>query len=296
MLYERSTKSTSKQTRTTAISAGFNFNMKYYSFRSTLVIATTYIFMAIQPASAQSSVPAAEIGRCAALSDSLKRLACYDTLGLRVTKSKDGGKAIRESQAEEAKQLLVQTQDRERTAELQRIAAAEDAKASAELAKKEQIRKTGLASAVKATSALQAIKKLQVRVEAGVSYRDYPAVLADAKYAFGEFAESEAARTLNEAEQLMRVSISHYERAAEVWRTKFSGRGGVSEIFSRFENTRLYDEILSIYGSRMRTEAQVSDGLLYAGALPVIWSAARASTMKADESIRLYVGTLTAER
>lgn len=266
--------------------------MTYSSLKYAFALASTYFLVGIQPVSAQSTVPAAEIGRCAVLNDSLKRLACYDTLALRVTKSKDGGKAIRESQAEEAKQLQVEAQDRERAADLQRTAAAEQAKASAELARKEQIRVAGLTLAAKATSALQALKKMQTRVEAGVSYRDYPAVLADAKYAFSEFAESDAAGTLSEAVQFMRTSISHYERAADVWQVKFSGRGRVSEIFSRFENPALYDNLLSMYGSRMRTEAQVDQGLLYAGALPVIWSEARASTIKADDSIRLYVGML----
>ena len=284
------------QSSSMATKARSNLNIKNSSSKNALVLALTCIFAAIQSASAQSSVPAAEIGRCAAFSNSLKRLACYDNLGLRVAKSRDGGRAIKEFQAEETKKSLIQDQNQKKAAELQRTAEAEAVKGAAELVKKEQIRASGLVLAAKATSALQAIKKLQVRVETGVSYRDYPAVLADAKYAFSEFADSDAAKTLSESEQLMRVSITHYERAAEVWRTKFSGRGRVSEIFSRFENPSLYDQILSIYGSHMRTEAQVQRGLLYAGALPVIWGEARLFTTKADDSIRLYIETLAIAR
>jgi hypothetical protein len=74
-----------------------------------------------------------------------------------------------------------------------------------------------------AKEAVVAFKKLQNKIETGISYRDYSPAVADAKFPAKLFLESaEAKKEPDLAESLSKIA-NHYDSAIAVWEYKFSG-------------------------------------------------------------------------
>jgi hypothetical protein len=87
----------------------------------------------------------------------------------------------------------------------------------------------GLAYAQSAKDAYKALKKLEVRTQAGVSYRDYPAVLTDAETEVDLFLKSKAAKKNPQFSEHIKKAMTSYVMAMEVWKLKF-GYGSPSDI------------------------------------------------------------------
>jgi len=88
------------------------------------------------------------------------------------------------------------------------------------------------ALAESAKQAVRALKKLEARCQVGISYKDYGAVLGDAKFEVNLFLEGlEAKKRPRLAESVDKV-MGHYEFAETVWRHKFTGGRGVRETIS----------------------------------------------------------------
>lgn len=80
-------------------------------------------------------------------------------------------------------------------------------------------------------------------------------------------------------------ALLHYETALAVWSVRFAARGvRPSEVFNRFENERLYDQLMTTYAGRVQAAMVNGRGLHYGATLSVIWSAAR---QELDEAERL---------
>jgi hypothetical protein len=85
-----------------------------------------------------------------------------------------------------------------------------------------------------AREALRALKKLEARCQAGISYQDYGPALGEAKFEVNLFLESsEAKKRVKLAESIDKV-MGHYDTAGTVWKRKFSessdssrGLGGI---------------------------------------------------------------------
>jgi len=74
-----------------------------------------------------------------------------------------------------------------------------------------------------AKEAVMALKKLQIKVETGISHRDYAPAVAEAKFPTKLFLESaESKKEPDLAESLSKI-INHYDSAIAVWEYKFSG-------------------------------------------------------------------------
>lgn len=77
-----------------------------------------------------------------------------------------------------------------------------------------------------AKDAIQALKKLQMRTETGVSYREYPSILSDTKYTVKMYVESPEGALNSELSKLLLEPLNHFESALTIWKDKFSTNKG----------------------------------------------------------------------
>jgi len=78
------------------------------------------------------------------------------------------------------------------------------------------------ASAQSANDALVALKMLETRCETGISYRDYSAALAEAKFPVRLFIESGQAEGQPQVIDALNRAIEHYEFAGRLWNARFT--------------------------------------------------------------------------
>ncbi len=97
-----------------------------------------------------------------------------------------------------------------------------------------------------AKNALKSLRKLDIRVGTGISYRDYPAVLAETKFEVQQFTNSQAAVLLPAVSQSMEKAIESYDDALVLWQYKFSGNALREDISSVREEAR-FDGFLSAH-------------------------------------------------
>lgn len=81
----------------------------------------------------------------------------------------------------------------------------------------------GHAYAQSAKEAVMALKRLEARVQAGISYRDYGPALGEAKFPVNMYIESLDAKKTTELSGLIEKTMFHYEQAAFVWKEKIKG-------------------------------------------------------------------------
>jgi len=106
-------------------------------------------------------------------------------------------------------------------------------------------RRSNSALGESAKEAVRALKKLEARCQAGISYKDYVAALGDAKFEVNLFLEgTEAKKRPRLAESIDKV-MGHYEFAGTVWRHKFSSSRRVTEMISI--NSEFGQGILKLY-------------------------------------------------
>jgi hypothetical protein len=78
------------------------------------------------------------------------------------------------------------------------------------------------AFAQSAKEAVMALKKLEARVQAGISYRDYGPALGEAKFPINLFMESADAKNHPELTEAFNKTMKHYEYAGSLWNLKVS--------------------------------------------------------------------------
>lgn len=94
-----------------------------------------------------------------------------------------------------------------------------------------------------AREALRALKKLEARVQVGISYRDYGPALGDAQFEVNQFLESPEAKEKSELAESIASVLGHYQFANVVWRHKVSSGWGFF-IFYENKNKDSPDRIL----------------------------------------------------
>ncbi|MCS7215503.1 MAG: hypothetical protein NZ826_05040 [Thermodesulfovibrio sp.] len=72
-----------------------------------------------------------------------------------------------------------------------------------------------------AEEAYKELRKVQARTQVGVSYRDYPSVLAPAKYAVNMYLKSKEAQKNPQLTSKIKLAMTYYEFALTVWDFKF---------------------------------------------------------------------------
>ena len=68
-----------------------------------------------------------------------------------------------------------------------------------------------------AKDAVRALQKLQARVEAGISYRDYAPALGDALFEVKLFLRNPEAKTKPELAAAISKAMGYYQTAGEIW-------------------------------------------------------------------------------
>lgn len=166
---------------------------------------------------------------CESLSDAQRRLACYD---------------------KQAKKIKIRPNPE-----------AEKRQAEEELRAKQKAKALSDAS-----EALKALRRFESRVDTGISYRDYSAPLADAKFEVAQFVRSAEGAMLPDVVSALNKAVGHYSIAGELWRVRFSG-SRPRDHFARFDSPALYDILTGTYGMVPKSDL----GILYKAALSSLW-------------------------
>lgn len=133
-----------------------------------------------------------------------------------------------------------------------------------------------LVFAQSAKEAVMALKKLQTKVETGISYRDYASAIAEAKFPVKLFLESPASKDEPDLSTAMSNILAHYDVANAVWGYKFSGRRVQDYIFRKFD-PELYDSLVKNYN--------VGSNSAYDGPIIIIDLAVTKIWQKASEEL-----------
>ena len=142
-----------------------------------------------------------------------------------------------------------------------------------------------LTHAQSAKEALMALKKLQARTQAGISYKDYGNALGEAKFPLNQFFESKDAQKYPELSTSLRKAMTHYEYATLPWNHKMSSSSG----FYIWVNSDIGKDIEQNYpnarkdayaGGAVRSNSYLVDLLL-----PLIWAEA---SKELDIATKLY--------
>jgi hypothetical protein len=73
-----------------------------------------------------------------------------------------------------------------------------------------------------AEDAVKSLKKVEGRIQTGVSYQDFPQILADATKAVNVFLKSNEAKDNPQLAKYIDTTLSYYTHAKEIWDIKFN--------------------------------------------------------------------------
>lgn len=225
--------------------------------KNIFVLALAVIPLFTEPALAQQ--------QCASITNAKKRLACYD-----IAKDAEKDAALREQAAKKNAEIdaVLREQTTKKNAESQAI--------------KEAI--------VEANKTLASLRRMENRIEVGVSYRDYPSVLADASNAVREFHDSKHSAYMPELDRLFLKVDKQYRDALFLWQDKFD-HGRVYDSPALIGQTkRVYESLVSTYPELTRA-VFVDSGfmgsgvqhLAYGRGLSILWGMSSSDLRCASE-------------
>jgi len=156
-----------------------------------------------------------------------------------------------------------------------------------------------LVFAQSAKDAVRALKKLEARCQAGISYKDYSPALGDAKFEVNMFMGTHEAKQKPELASSIQKAMQHYETAAFVWKLKFVGRG-VNETLALDDYNRYGHTLIGAYpkmnkptregGSLITIEGwqtiPTETKIFISSALSIIWAYASDEIAKTDTLIK----------
>jgi len=79
-----------------------------------------------------------------------------------------------------------------------------------------------LALAQTAKDALKSLKNIEARIEVGVSYQDYPQIVAEANREVNMFLDSNEAKKNPQLAKNIKMALDYYITAKEIWDIKFN--------------------------------------------------------------------------
>lgn len=95
-----------------------------------------------------------------------------------------------------------------------------------------------------ARNAVRALKKLEARTEAGMSYRDYSPALGDAKFEVNMFIESKEANNFSDMKSSIIKAMNYYDNAKYFWSINIISYGGRG-YFPKGD--KVYSEYFNLY-------------------------------------------------
>ena len=127
-----------------------------------------------------------------------------------------------------------------------------------------------------AKDALRSLQKLQARVEAGISLRDYSPALGDALFKVKLFLESPEAKKKPELVEAINRAMEHYRMAGTVW----DASGGYPCTTDVYPIANIYPELKNEWTSCNSTDPPAYR-LSVAKILEIIWKEANKELKKA---------------
>ncbi|MEW6615015.1 MAG: hypothetical protein AB1401_06065 [Thermodesulfobacteriota bacterium] len=97
-----------------------------------------------------------------------------------------------------------------------------------------------------AKEAILALKKLQVKVQTGITYKEYSPAVAEAKFPVIVFLESPEGKLDTALSAYLSKAVRHYDNAISVWGIKFSSRRVESRIYAD-KNRELFEAVIRMY-------------------------------------------------
>jgi hypothetical protein len=92
-----------------------------------------------------------------------------------------------------------------------------------------------------AEEAIRALKILEAKTEAGISYSDYWPALGGAKFEVNMYLDTKEAKSKVKLTESIKKTLRHYENAAKVW------RGALNNNDIIYTNTKLAEWIIQVY-------------------------------------------------
>jgi len=136
--------------------------------------------------------------------------------------------------------------------------------------------------------AYKALKKLEAKIQTGISYKEYGPALGDTKFEVNMFSESAEAKEKPRLKEIFNKTIGHYEEAGTVWRYRFAGRGVPNCMVPSDQggdDSALIQQILRSYPST-RSKIDSMGRLWYEDALKAIWQEASEELKKAGPLLK----------
>lgn len=146
-----------------------------------------------------------------------------------------------------------------------------------------------IATAQSAKEAVLALKKLEARVQSGVSYRDYGQALGDAKFPVNLYLESEDKKNPALVESIKKT-MEHYEVVGRVWQWCVENHSGNlpvdielgKMVISRYPETGKTRED----GGALVSSGSYGDRLVGDDVYPIVWN-------KASEELKITTALLS---
>jgi hypothetical protein len=227
---------------------------------------------------------------CQSIKNSVKKAECFE---------KQTQKLLQEEN------IKKQNEEVEK-ARLEKIAAEEKARLERNaLEEKERLEKAKLEEKLiaekmkkieKSQKVMQVVKRLQIRIQTGISYRDYPSVLADPKFEVQNYI-SENSKDLPEFSKSLEKIMNYYSSANSIWAIKFNNRSGrVSEITCSPNEASYISSLLD--GAYVSRSANLTcgEGLVINDAVNMAWAKASQSIDEAGKILQTNIEEINKEK
>ncbi|MHB8110530.1 MAG: hypothetical protein ACYDHW_10920 [Syntrophorhabdaceae bacterium] len=130
----------------------------------------------------------------------------------------------------------------------------------------------GTSYAQSAKDALLGLKKMQARVQSGISYKEYGAALGEARFPVNLYMESSESDDNEELKDAIKKAIEHYQFAGEVWQDSFRNRiGTISKTMEPIVIVFYPVADKNIREGGARGGSGDSTFLMKEGVLPIVW-------------------------
>ncbi len=148
------------------------------------------------------------------------------------------------------------------------------------------------AFAQSAKEAVNALKKLQVQCETGISYRDFSPALAEAKFPVKQYLESHEGNQYKDFSITLNSALLIYESVNAMWNYKFSSSRGINESIKSRYSPSLCDLLLKAYpdmpvhDNTNWLDEQKQNEIIIDEAIPYLFSRARMEIEKASSLLQ----------
>lgn len=221
-----------------------------------------------------NTVPAAlltGLQECQAIKNSAKKADCFDKQTQKMVKEESEKKQNEE--LEKAKQ--------EKAAAEAKLAAEKTAKSAEEQKKIENAKKI-----------LQVVKRLQTRVETGVSFRDYPNLISDPKFEVQTYL-SENNNELPDFATNIKKAIGYYDGASSIWNLKFRNSSGrFSEITCSSSEESIINSVIDYEYVSRTANLMCGQGIIIDSAVALAWRKASQSIQEASNVLQKSIADL----